>query len=148
MKDHKDDYYKLSKDSVSSEVPLSESYIYIYLDDDEVVSNNEYKNGCFSDKIEVIDSKTMESYRELLNADANQTAVIWYHDYANTQVYTWEKIKDFDLKKIKVYTFTRIDETDSSNYLLISEIRYDETKADDSEFYGSPKMGYSGPYII
>ncbi len=99
--------------------------------------------------VKVIDNGYSESYRQLLNSEPNEVAVVWFHDYMNNQYYRWENIQEFDRNKLVVFSCQRIDDTDKNNkYPMVSHIIYDDKDADEIEMDGSPKTGYHGPYII
>jgi hypothetical protein len=148
--EHVDDYYDLSGDTIESELPMESSFIEIYLDGQVICSAEyNYEDGIYFDNVKVIDNGYSESYRQLLNSEPNEVAVVWFHDYMNNQYYRWENIQEFDRNKLVVFSCQRIDDTDKNNkYPMVSHIIYDDKDADEIEMDGSPKTGYHGPYII
>lgn len=147
LKKHSEDYMDLSDHSIQSTVHLDDSFIDIYLNEKRILTLAN-DNDSFQNQVQLIDTKIIDSYGQLLNLRDSEVGVWWYHDYANTLVYKWKKVSDMDLKQIQVFVFTRKDETDGSEVKLISEVLYQGKPCDDSESYGEPKTGYEGPFVI
>lgn len=147
LKEHEEDFYELSDDSICSEIPLQDAYLSISLDGQDMLSL-ECKDDRFAEGVKTVDSGLSEGYRDLLNAGKNDVAVFWYHDYMNSQSYTWNKVSNFDPRKIEVCYMTRRDEATDSTYRIVTEIMYNGKYADDADSYGEPKTGYEGPFVI
>lgn len=147
LKEHEEDFYELSDDSICSELPMRDSHIFISLDYEEVLTL-ENKDDNFPEGVKSVDSGSQEGYRDLLNAGKNDVAVYWYHDYMNSQIYKWSKISNFDPKKIEVCYMTRKDEATGNSYKIVLEVKYNGKDADDSELFGEPLTGYEGPFVI
>jgi hypothetical protein len=149
LRQHKNDYFQLSNDSIASEIPLN-YHLGVTISLNGIMFQNIFPIDLTQPKqaIEFIDEKTTTSYRKILNANNNHTCVVWIHDYENTSINTWEDVNDFDINKIKVYYETMHDETDNTSYKIISHVEYDGKSPDENEISGQPKTGYDGPYII
>ena len=148
--EHVDDYYDLSGDTIESELPMESSFIEIYLDGQVICSAEyNYEDRIYFENVKVVDNGYSESYRQLLNSEPDEVAVVWFHDYMNNQYYRWENIQEFDPNKLVVFTYQRIDEADNNNkYHMVSHIQYDTKNADEFDLDGSPKTGYFGPFIV
>lgn len=147
--EHADDYIDLSKDTIESELPMFGSFIEVSFDG-KVIHSAEYnfEEGIYFDNVKVLAGGKSESYRQLLNSQQDEVAVVWYHDCMINQYYRWENIQEFDPSKLAVFTFQRIDETEDDEYSMVSHLQYDTKKADEFGIDGTPKDGYHGPYIM
>ncbi len=145
--EHYEDYFELSDESVESEIPINRSHIQIFLDNDEQF-HEQFNDGNYAGKIIVEETDERESYRSLINSTDNEVSVIWFYDYVNALTCEWEISEDFDHRKLTVYSKIRIDDTDNTEYKILSHLRYDGRDPQKFDMNGTPKVGYSGPYII
>lgn len=149
MKLHGEDYYKLEADFSTYDLRIDNSRITVELHGNNLHFDSSIENRKFLDKIEVQCSDQTESYRDLFGSSEDEILVLWFHDYSVSFSYTWFDVADFEPTKLEVYSMNRIDESENNEvYEILSSVQYDGRDPDDESLEGSPKSGYSGPFIV
>lgn len=144
QKQVEDSYVELCDDNfLDLELPLSCLELSIKYN-----NSSKYYETYLESKIKVVSSGMRISYREMMRADDDEVAVMWYHIHSFSTYHIWRDIGKFHKSKLKIITSTRIDETDNTEYEYVSEILYDNRPPDETEEWGEPKIGFEGPFIL
>lgn len=115
-------------------MPVAESEI--------LVGEEEFALKNLPDKLKKFSPK---NWRELIDCEDTEAAVVWGHDYALTTEFTFDEDGPFDVGKLKINCMPL--DLLGTETLCIESLTYDGQEAANREDDGSPKSGYE-PVMI